>query len=255
MLNYNLPLTEAESEFAAEHHSVIYGYLRKAGLPEDDFYDVVVFGYLRAVRKYLARPELRKYSFSTIAYRAMSCDVHHSKEYWMRKKRRALVESLDEELHTRDLLDPVSAAYENVLSFQELSGKLTQKQPHCAHRATTTWRLPVCFRSNPVKSSWRWTRRARRSCRSPRKPPHLRLKFRRYPMSNMSYCRFQNTYGDAAECLDALEQQKELSGDEYNAARNMFLEFLRFCVDMEIIEDFDKERFGEYLGELRTGRD
>lgn len=56
MLNYNLPLTEAESEFAAEHHSVIYGYLRKAGLPEDDFYDVVVFGYLRAVRKYLARP-------------------------------------------------------------------------------------------------------------------------------------------------------------------------------------------------------
>ena len=72
MLNYNLPLTEAESEFAAEHHSVIYGYLRKAGLPEDDFYDVVVFGYLRAVRKYLARPELRKYSFSTIAYRAMS---------------------------------------------------------------------------------------------------------------------------------------------------------------------------------------
>ena len=59
MLNYNLPLTEAESEFAAEHHSVIYGYLRKAGLPEDDFYDVVVFGYLRAVRKYLARPELQ----------------------------------------------------------------------------------------------------------------------------------------------------------------------------------------------------
>ena len=36
MLNYNLPLTEAESEFAAEHHSVIYGYLRKAGLPEDE---------------------------------------------------------------------------------------------------------------------------------------------------------------------------------------------------------------------------
>ena len=128
MLNYNLPLTEAESEFAAEHHSVIYGYLRKAGLPEDD----LVFGYLRAVRKYLARPELRKYSFSTIAYRAMSCDVHHSKEYWMRKKRRALVESLDEELHTRDLLDPVSAAYENVLSFQELSGKLTQKQRQIA---------------------------------------------------------------------------------------------------------------------------
>ena len=152
MLNYNLPLTEAEAEFAAEHHSVIYGYLRKAGLPEDDFYDVVVFGYLRAVRKYLARPELRKYSFSTIAYRAMSCDVHHSKEYWMRKKRRALVEPLDEELHTRDLLDPVSAAYENVLSFQELSGKLTQKQRQIAELRSQGYRdleIARMFRVKP----------------------------------------------------------------------------------------------------------
>lgn len=48
---------------------------------------------------------------------------------------------------------------------------------------------------------------------------------------------------------------KGLSNDEYNAARNMFLAFLRFCKDMEIIEDFNKERLGEYLGELRTGRD
>lgn len=59
-----------------------------------------------------------KYSFSTIAYRAMSCDVHHSKEYWMRKKRRALVESLDEELHTRDLLDPVSPAMKMCCLFR-----------------------------------------------------------------------------------------------------------------------------------------
>ena len=77
----------------------------------------VVFGYLRAVRN-IWPARLRKYSFSTIAYRAMSCDVHHSKEYWMRKKRRALVESLDEELHTRDLLDPVSAAYEMCCLFR-----------------------------------------------------------------------------------------------------------------------------------------
>ena len=33
-------------------------------------------------------------------------------------------------------------------------------------------------------------------------------------MSNMSYCRFRNTYGDVAECMDALEQQKGLSNDE-----------------------------------------
>lgn len=94
MLNYKLPLTAEEAEFAAEHHSTIYGYLHKAGLPEDDFYDIVVFGYLRAVRKYLAVPELRQYKFSTIAYRAMSCDVHHSKEYWMRKKQPARLSAI-----------------------------------------------------------------------------------------------------------------------------------------------------------------
>ena len=152
MLNYNLPLTEAESEFAAEHHAIIYEYLNKVRLPENDFYDIVVFGYLRAVRKYLARPELQQYKFSTIAYRAMSCDVHHSREYWMRKKRRALVESLDEELHTLELSDPVSAACENVLSFQELSGKLTQKQRQIANLRSQGYRdleIAHMFRVKP----------------------------------------------------------------------------------------------------------
>ena len=132
MLNYHEPLTQAESDFAAEHHDLIYGYLNQAGLPEDDFYDISVFGYLRAVRKYLARPELRRYSFSTIAYRAMSCDVHHSREYWLRQKRRAEVTSFNEELHTPDLTDTVAEACEKVVSFQELAGKLTGTQRRIA---------------------------------------------------------------------------------------------------------------------------
>lgn len=132
MLNYNLPLTEAESEFAAEHYSTIHQYLHMAGLPEDDFYDVAVFGYLRAVRKYLARPELRRYKFSTIAFRAMSCDVHHSREYWNRKKRVAQVEQYNEELHTEDFHDPVAETCESVLSIQELRSKLTPLQQRIA---------------------------------------------------------------------------------------------------------------------------
>lgn len=74
-------------------------------------------------------------------------------------------------------------------------------------------------------------------------------------MSNMSYCRFQNTSDDLAECLDALEQQKHLSGEEYYAAVGMFKSFLEFCQDEGIIEDFDTDRLKEYLGELRAGRD
>jgi hypothetical protein len=65
------PLTKRESDYAAEHHDLIYAFLRKNRYSIDDYYDVVVFGYLRAVRSYLGRDELRRYAFSTIAFSAM----------------------------------------------------------------------------------------------------------------------------------------------------------------------------------------
>jgi hypothetical protein len=74
-------------------------------------------------------------------------------------------------------------------------------------------------------------------------------------MSNMSYCRFQNTYGDLLECLDALKYPQGLSGDECRAAMRMFQSFLCFCRDEEIIEDFDEQRIEEILDELHTRRD
>jgi hypothetical protein len=43
-------------------------------------------------------------------------------------------------------------------------------------------------------------------------------------MSNMSYCRFQNTLDDMRDCLDALSEMddlSELSVDERNAAIRM----------------------------------
>ena len=62
----------------------------------------------------------------------MSCDVHHSKEYWTRQKRRAELSSFDKELHTTDLSDTVAEACENVLSFRELAGKLIRSQRRIA---------------------------------------------------------------------------------------------------------------------------
>ena len=109
MLNYNTPLTAEESAFAAEHHHLLLSYLKKARLDFDEFYDIAVFGYLRAVRKYLARPELRAYQFSTIAFRAMSCDVHHSREYWLRGKRCGrIVQTLNDDQNADDLRDSVT---------------------------------------------------------------------------------------------------------------------------------------------------
>ena len=58
-------------------------------------------------------------------------------------------------------------------------------------------------------------------------------------MSNMSYCRFTNTRIDLNDCLDALRRDERLSEMEVRAGRNMFVEFLSFCRDYDIINDYD----------------
>lgn len=74
-------------------------------------------------------------------------------------------------------------------------------------------------------------------------------------MSNMSYCRFQNTSDDLAECLDALEGQKPLSSEEYYAALDLFKSVLQFCTEEGFIEDYDLDRIREYLEKLRAKGD
>jgi hypothetical protein len=53
-------------------------------------------------------------------------------------------------------------------------------------------------------------------------------------MSNMSYCRFQNTLGDLRDCAKALEEidgnLAELSKDEARAANNL-IELCRLIAD------------------------
>ena len=43
-------LTEEQSAFAEKHHHVVMDFLRRRWLPESEFYDVVIFRYLRAVQ-------------------------------------------------------------------------------------------------------------------------------------------------------------------------------------------------------------
>lgn len=47
-----VPLTKEQQTFATAHHSLVYKFLNENRLPEDEFYDVVIFGYLKAVRDY-----------------------------------------------------------------------------------------------------------------------------------------------------------------------------------------------------------
>lgn len=109
MYNDLTPLTPAECDFAAEHHDLIGAYLSMAGLPWDDFYDIAVFGYLRAVRQYLAQPERQEVRFAVIAFQTMGLDVRRTPAYRQYIRRRAMGRPLKSEDSL--LLDfPVSSA-------------------------------------------------------------------------------------------------------------------------------------------------
>ncbi len=68
-------LTDNQREFAAEHHELVINFLRRRRLDMNDFYDIVVFGYLSAVQQYDQRPELRQYKFKTIANLRMNAAI------------------------------------------------------------------------------------------------------------------------------------------------------------------------------------
>lgn len=78
-------LTDEQRKFAQEHHYVLENFLRYRRLPTDEFYDVVVFRFLRAVQQYDEREDLRQYKFSTVANYAMRSAVSN---YFAKEKRR-----------------------------------------------------------------------------------------------------------------------------------------------------------------------
>jgi len=55
----------------------------------------------------------------------------------------------------------------------------------------------------------------------------------------MSYCRFENTSTDLSDCLEALDNGEEISEREKEIGIQMFMDFLNFCEDNNIIEGVD----------------
>ena len=73
------PLTAEEQAFAEENHRILVGFLNSNRLDHGEFYGVAAMGYLQAVKKWFARPELQQNAFSTIAWRAMSCRISNER--------------------------------------------------------------------------------------------------------------------------------------------------------------------------------
>ena len=71
-----VPLTDAQRRFAAQYHTLIYGFLLEKKLEIWEYYDIAAVGYLHAVQRYFTEKSLHKYRFSTIAWRSMNSSLN-----------------------------------------------------------------------------------------------------------------------------------------------------------------------------------
>lgn len=94
-----VPLTHEQRTFAADHHGLVYTFLNKNKLSEDEYYDVIIFGYLKAVHDYFTRKDLQVYSFATISWKAMSRSLSNYYKNQSCQKRKAEVLSIHVSLY------------------------------------------------------------------------------------------------------------------------------------------------------------
>lgn len=64
----NTPLTDEEQKFATDNHYLVFKYLRLRKLPPDEWYDVVIFRYLRSVKRWFAYPELHNTTLKSLPF-------------------------------------------------------------------------------------------------------------------------------------------------------------------------------------------
>lgn len=72
---HDIPLNDTQRFFAEKNHNLVYKFLHEKNLPASEYYDIIIFGYLRAVQRYLTDPNLAGYSFATVAWRAMEGEI------------------------------------------------------------------------------------------------------------------------------------------------------------------------------------
>ena len=69
-------------------------------------------------------------------------------------------------------------------------------------------------------------------------------------MPSMSYCRFENTYGDLCACLDALNEGEALSDVERRYAKLMLDAMRDFLDQNDLVENWDESRANDLLENL-----
>ena len=130
-------LTEIEKNFATENHNLIYSFLHKKGYSIEEYYNVVIFGFLRAVEIYHRKPDIAgKYDFPYIAWQYMRAEIkdHVKKENANKRKLTENIINLDAESDDLENLyntigekSAETNLMENV-AFNEIVEKLSETQ-------------------------------------------------------------------------------------------------------------------------------
>lgn len=105
------PLTSEERAFAEENHDALDWCMKTQRL-DPDLYDVAAFGYLLAVKKWFARPDLQRWSFKTIVKQSVRSSVGNERK---KQDRRIRTVSLDDVIPgTDDLTYGDTVTEENI---------------------------------------------------------------------------------------------------------------------------------------------
>ena len=135
----NFALTSEQQQFAAEHHNLIYAFLNRKGLKEDEYYDIVCFGYLQAVKRYFNEPLLKKYAFTTIAWQNMLRDMSNHIKKMSRQKRNVDTISIHSSICENDGrtltreevipgVDSLMADFETDLLLHDIASRVSKRQ-------------------------------------------------------------------------------------------------------------------------------
>lgn len=100
-------MTPLQRQFAEEHQNVVFRFLNQKKLPIDDYYDIVIFGYLQAVQEYDENPALSRFQFSTIAWTRMNGCLCSHYTYENRKMRKAPTVNIHSHIQAGRTLDEI----------------------------------------------------------------------------------------------------------------------------------------------------
>ena len=116
-----IPFTPEQKIFAAQNHDLVYKFLNDNHLPEDEFYDVIAFGYLRAIRRFFSDSQLQRYSFGTVAWKGMQGALRNYNRTRCGQKYTDKVVSIHTEFGYENLtLGECSARYEDLMTQLEV---------------------------------------------------------------------------------------------------------------------------------------